>query len=726
MNKKNLAVVMSAVTVIGSAAPVFAASEDTFPVGPSTVSSSKYSDIERILKKYVADGVKGITVNFFKKDGTSKGIAITDLKENEISYVKDEIKGLKSGEYANIVVPNKEGKLKVYTEADLEKLKSDAIVGIVAGATALPFVDQAGNEIDNSKIAVTKYDTNTSADVNTDAEGVLGVLKSSVTKSEYTPVGSNQITGTVKVTAELPASATDDGHLKLAYDGKTAAAITLDSDILSLDGSKTVYDFSKPYVEVNTTTGASEIKFKQTKELIEASNLKVIAAPEETVTVSGDAKEKAQDLAKKYVFNDTEVGQAYTDVTGADFDKADGDYYQVVLYPEGKRLQTKSTYAASNYKPELPSNREDTPAIVILRSTNKNNLKTALDELRTANNNYSNTSELSGDDRIETAIAISKDSYNAEKNINNDADYTEVDNIVLVGAQSIVDGLVASPLAAVKNGPLLLTSKDKLDSSVKSEIKRVMGLDDKTGITAKKTVYIAGGVNSVSKEVANELSDMGLKVERLSGDDRYSTSLEIADEIGLDNDKAFVVGGTGLADAMSIASIAANKEMPIVVVDGKAKELSKEAEDFLGNADVDIIGGKASVSEDMEESIEDAIGKSPERINGDDRQDTNAEVIKNYFKKGDSDAIGAGNGVINFYVAKDGSTKEDQLVDALAVASVAAHKDAPIILATDNLSSEQSVAISKVVRDNVSKSLTKVGKGIADSVVKKIKDLLEM
>lgn len=73
MNKKNLAVVMSAVTVIGSAAPVFAAAEDSFPNENTTVSSSKYSDIERILKKYVADGVTGITVNFFDKKEIQKG-----------------------------------------------------------------------------------------------------------------------------------------------------------------------------------------------------------------------------------------------------------------------------------------------------------------------------------------------------------------------------------------------------------------------------------------------------------------------------------------------------------------------------------------------------------------------------------------------------------------------------------------------------------------------------
>ncbi|WP_219693074.1 cell wall-binding repeat-containing protein, partial [Clostridioides difficile] len=103
--------------------------------------------------------------------------------------------------------------------------------------------------------------------------------------------------------------------------------------------------------------------------------------------------------------------------------------------------------------------------------------------------------------------------------------------------------------ASEKTAPLLLTSKDKLDSSVKSEIKRVMNLKSDTGINTSKKVYLAGGVNSISKEVENELKDMGLKVTRLAGDDRYETSLKIADEVGLDNDKAFVVGGTGLADA---------------------------------------------------------------------------------------------------------------------------------------------------------------------------------
>lgn len=311
--------------------------------------------------------------------------------------------------------------------------------------------------------------------------------------------------------------------------------------------------------------------------------------------------------------------------------------------------------------------------------------------------------------------------------------------MVLVGSNAIVDGLVASPLAAEKKAPLLLTSKDKLDTNVKSEIKRVMNLKNTTGVNSTKKIYLAGGENSISKDVENELKDMGLKVTRLSGDDRYATSLEIADEIGLDNDKAFVVGGTGLADAMSIAPVASKLDgddaTPIVVVDGKAKTLSADASDFLGSAQVDIIGGENSVSKDIEKDIDDATGKSPERVSGDDRQATNAEVIKNsdYYDKGE---------VVNFFLAKDGSTKEDQLVDALSAAAVAGNfgskfsatgstnttdlSSAPIVLATDSLSSDQSVAISKALGDKDGKNLVQVGKGIATSVVTKLKDLLNM
>ncbi|HDF2748263.1 TPA: S-layer protein SlpA [Clostridioides difficile] len=561
----------------------------------------------------------------------------------------------------------------------------------------------------------------------------------------------------------------------LVKDILAAQNLTTGAVILNKDTKVTFYDANekdsstptgdkKVYSEqILTTANGNEDYVKTTLKNLDAGEyaiidltynnaktveIKVVAASEKTVVVSSDAKNSAKDIAEKYVFEDKNLENALKTINASDFSKTDS-YYQVVLYPKGKRLQGFSTYRATNYNEGTAYG--NTPVILTLKSTSKSNLKTAVEELQKLNASYSNTTTLAGDDRIQTAIEISKEYYNNDgEKQDHSADVKEnVKNVVLVGANALVDGLVAAPLAAEKDAPLLLTSKDKLDSSVKSEIKRVLDLKTSTEVTGK-TVYIAGGVNSVSKEVVTELESMGLKVERFSGDDRYETSLKIADEIGLDNDKAYVVGGTGLADAMSIASVASTKldgngvvdrtnghATPIVVVDGKADKISDDLDSFLGSADVDIIGGFASVSEKMEEAISDATGKGVTRVKGDDRQDTNSEVIKTYYANDteiakaavldkDSDASSSDAGVFNFYVAKDGSTKEDQLVDALAVGAVAGYKLAPVVLATDSLSSDQSVAISKVVGEKYSKDLTQVGQGIANSVINKIKDLLDM
>ncbi|NJI67030.1 S-layer protein SlpA [Clostridioides difficile] len=548
------------------------------------------------------------------------------------------------------------------------------------------------------------------------------------------------------------------GAVILNKDTKVTFYDANEKDSLTPTGDKKVYS-----EQILTTANGNEDYVKTTLKNLDAGEyaiidltynntktveIKVVAASEKTVVVSSDAKNSAKDIAEKYVFEDKNLENALKTINASDFSKTDS-YYQVVLYPKGKRLQGFSTYRATNYNEGTAYG--NTPVILTLKSTSKSNLKTAVEELQKLNASYSNTTTLAGDDRIQTAIEISKEYYNNDgEKQDHSADVKEnVKNVVLVGANALVDGLVAAPLAAEKDAPLLLTSKDKLDSSVKSEIKRVLDLKTSTEVTGK-TVYIAGGVNSVSKEVVTELESMGLKVERFSGDDRYETSLKIADEIGLDNDKAYVVGGTGLADAMSIASVASTKldgngvvdrtnghATPIVVVDGKADKISDDLDSFLGSADVDIIGGFASVSEKMEEAISDATGKGVTRVKGDDRQDTNSEVIKTYYANDteiakaavldkDSGASSSDAGVFNFYVAKDGSTKEDQLVDALAVGAVAGYKLAPVVLATDSLSSDQSVAISKVVGEKYSKDLTQVGQGIANSVINKIKDLLDM
>ncbi|HBG2784434.1 TPA: S-layer protein SlpA [Clostridioides difficile] len=708
MNKKSIAIAMSGLTVLASAAPVFA----NVVTGSEGYTVSQ-KDYKKAVKQ-IQDGIKKniiTSINIYF-DGTKVStVTVTGDQDarNKIAddfnnTVEGKLDSLGDGKYVDFEISYNKG-IEEYTKTELEnykKLLDNKVVipkanGVNAGAVkeksgSADEAEAADNDIKGSDL----YDTTVEADA-TNGGYKLSITAKTITDVKYGTIGTGNYA--------------------------TAKAITATGTEALVKG-KTV-DISASYALETSTGNVSGLSLTDTNPGSDSVNVRIINAKEITIDLDASSYDSAESLAKKYVFKPSTLTSIYTAIEAGNIDRVNGKY-QVEIFADGKRLNTLSAVNSTIADP-------DSTAKVIIKADKLKDLKDYVDDLKTYNNGYSNSTNVSGDDRIETAIALSEKYYNSDDD--NALFEKEVNSVVLVGSNAIVDGLVASPLAAEKKAPLLLTSKDKLDSNVKSEIKRVMNLKNTVGVNSSKKVYLAGGVNSISKDVENELKDMGLKVTRLAGDDRYATSLEIADEIGLDNDKAFVVGGTGLADAMSIAPVASKLESgeatPIVVVDGKAKTLSSDASDFLGNAQVDIIGGENSVSKDVERDIDDATGKSPERVSGDDRQATNAEVIKNsdYYEKGK---------VKNFFLAKDGSTKEDQLVDALAAAAVAGNfgtkfdvaggetSPAPIVLATDSLSSDQSVAISKALGDNDGENLVQVGKGIATSVVTKLKDLLNM
>ncbi|HBG4727286.1 TPA: S-layer protein SlpA [Clostridioides difficile] len=715
MNKKNLAMAMAAVTVVGSAAPIFA---DSTTPGYTVVKN----DWKKAVKQ-LQDGLKNKTISTIKVsfNGNSVGevtpassgatkVERDAAAEKLYNLVNTQLDKLGDGDYVDFEVTyNLANQIitKAEAEAVLTKLQQYNDKVLINSATEATKGMVSNTQVESKNVAADPLKV---SDMYTIPSAITGNDDSGYSIAKPTEKTTSLLYGTVGDT-DAGKSITVDGNLNEAF-----------------AGNGKVVDYNKSFKatvqSADGTVKTSGVVLKDASDMAATGTIKVrvTSAKEESIDVDSSSYISAENLAKKYVFNPKEVSEAYNAIVALQNDGIESDLvqlvngkYQVIFYPEGKRLETKSADIIAD---------ADSPAKITIKANKLKDLKDYVDDLKTYNNTYSNVVTVAGEDRIETAIELSSKYYNSDdKNaITDDA----VNNIVLVGSTSIVDGLVASPLASEKTAPLLLTSKDKLDSSVKSEIKRVMNLKSDTGINTSKKVYLAGGVNSISKDVENELKNMGLKVTRLSGEDRYETSLAIADEIGLDNDKAFVVGGTGLADAMSIAPVASQLKdgdaTPIVVVDGKAKEISDDAKSFLGTSDVDIIGGKNSVSKEIEESIDSATGKTPDRISGDDRQATNAEVLKedDYFKDGE---------VVNYFVAKDGSTKEDQLVDALAAAPIAGRfkeSPAPIILATDTLSSDQNVAVSKAVPKDGGTNLVQVGKGIASSVINKMKDLLDM
>ena len=329
----------------------------------------------------------------------------------------------------------------------------------------------------------------------------------------------------------------------------------------------------------------------------------------------------------------------------------------------------------------------------------------AMQEFKSVLENRENMtiSSLAGDDRFATAIEVSKAGFEDGK----------ADSVVLVGQDAIVDGLAAAPLAKAKKAPILLAKKDGLTEEVEKEMLRVLGT---TGL-GNKTIYIVGGESQISKEAEAKLAKLGTKVVRLSGDDRYATSLAIAGEltkVEKASKPAFVVGGEGEVDAMSIAAHAAKVKAPIVVVNKDA--VSEDAKEFMTDREIVVVGGKSSVSEEVVAELDalDEVKNNVKRLAGDDRQGTNAAVINEYYNKNHTTA----------FVAKDGYVGgKSQLIDALTAAPLAGNAGAPIVLATNNVTVEQKEAVQSNFKGV--KKIVQIGQGIADSVITKIAEIVK-
>lgn len=98
--------------------------------------------------------------------------------------------------------------------------------------------------------------------------------------------------------------------------------------------------------------------------------------------------------------------------------------------------------------------------------------------------------------------------------------------VVLARSDNFADSLAATPMVVRKGGPLLLTPPTHLDSSVRSEIRRILA--------PGRTVYLLGGTAALSPSTADDLRADGYNVVRLAGTNRFSTAVAIANT-GLGN-----------------------------------------------------------------------------------------------------------------------------------------------------------------------------------------------
>ncbi|WP_407306763.1 cell wall-binding repeat-containing protein [Desulfosporosinus sp. SB140] len=184
---------------------------------------------------------------------------------------------------------------------------------------------------------------------------------------------------------------------------------------------------------------------------------------------------------------------------------------------------------------------------------------------------------------------------------------------IIVSGENFSDALCSAPLAQKYNAPLLLTEMDTLNDQTKAQLSRLK----------VKEVFIVGGVGVISSDVEQTIKNMGIEVTRIAGNDSYETSVKIAQAMGQVN-QAVVASGESFSDALSIASIAAMKQMPILLT--PKDTLPSSVKTYLKSIQSSyVVGGTGVISDSVFNQL-----PSPKRLSGTDKYETNISVIKEF------------------------------------------------------------------------------------------------
>lgn len=206
---------------------------------------------------------------------------------------------------------------------------------------------------------------------------------------------------------------------------------------------------------------------------------------------------------------------------------------------------------------------------------------------------WGSVERLAGANRYETAIAISQHLYPIDGS---------ADTVVIATGGNFADALAGASLAAITNGPILLTPTASLPQAVAEEVER-LGPD---------LIIVLGGPSAVSSTVFSALEEIA-NTERVFGVDRYQTAVEIAlrafpNGAGV----IYVAVGTNFPDALAGAAQAAAIRSPILLTPGDSLPVHViEAIDLLDPYAVVILGGEAAISASVAQQLAQLVGINP-------------------------------------------------------------------------------------------------------------------
>lgn len=170
-------------------------------------------------------------------------------------------------------------------------------------------------------------------------------------------------------------------------------------------------------------------------------------------------------------------------------------------------------------------------------------------------------------------------------------EFKDADTCIIASGENFADSLSIGAFATKNGYPIVLVQKDKINDVTKQALKN----------SKIKKCYIVGGEKSVSKSLEKDLPQV---TERIAGNDRYETSLKIADKFYKDAQGAFLASGEVFADSLAINPIAAKFDVPLILT--PKDKLPQKTQEYLDNSkiiQVAIIGGEKTVSKQIQQEL---------------------------------------------------------------------------------------------------------------------------
>jgi putative cell wall-binding protein len=236
---------------------------------------------------------------------------------------------------------------------------------------------------------------------------------------------------------------------------------------------------------------------------------------------------------------------------------------------------------------------------------------------------YVSLDRVSGANRSKTAIAISQNQFKQDGT---------AQSVMLAREDNYADGLAGAPFARQENGPILLTKTGTLYPEVLTEIKRVLPGGGK--------IWVLGGTSAIADSVIAALQAEGFQVERVAGNDRYTTAVAIASKLKQLTD-VFVASGLNFPDALAASSIAANQGAAILL--SKKSTLTSATSTFLGSIPAEkihLVGGTAVIDAAAEKEAK-KYG-TVDRTSGANRYATSVELAKKFYPSADTVGFATG------------------------------------------------------------------------------------